>query len=191
MGTVSGNTTEFATATGSTPSGDCAKWDASGNIVDAGSPCGGTGPTLSTYSASRYYTFLGMASGAGIASTANVIACSKGMVLNELTLSVLTFNITTIGSSNVQAALYRDIGGLPGTLLASAPSAVDTSTLGVNLTLGSSVQIGPGSTYGKNSVWVCTNVNDSTVVFTANSRAAGPQTALMGAPVTAAGLVGT
>src|SRR5215469_16748307 len=44
VGTVSGNTTEFATATGSFTSGDCVKTDASHNFVDSGSPtCGGGG----------------------------------------------------------------------------------------------------------------------------------------------------
>ena len=42
-GTRTGNTTLFATANGSTTSGNCAKWDASGNIVDNGATCGGSG----------------------------------------------------------------------------------------------------------------------------------------------------
>lgn len=41
QGTRSGNTTSFATTSGSLTSGDCAKFDASGNIIDAG-PCGGS-----------------------------------------------------------------------------------------------------------------------------------------------------
>lgn len=40
VGSRTGNTTAFATSTGSLTNGDCAKWDASGNIVDAGSACG-------------------------------------------------------------------------------------------------------------------------------------------------------
>ena len=43
VGTVTGNTTKFATSTGTLTSGNCAKWDASGNIIDAGSTCGGGG----------------------------------------------------------------------------------------------------------------------------------------------------
>src|ERR1041385_2688902 len=40
-GTRSGNTTEVATVSGSLTSGDCLKSDVSGNVIDAGSACGG------------------------------------------------------------------------------------------------------------------------------------------------------
>lgn len=39
-GTRTGNTTKFATSTGSLVTDNCAKWDSSGNIVDAGAACG-------------------------------------------------------------------------------------------------------------------------------------------------------
>ena len=37
---ANGTGSKYATVTGSTTSGDCAKWDAAGNIIDAGAPCG-------------------------------------------------------------------------------------------------------------------------------------------------------
>jgi hypothetical protein len=40
-GARSGNTTTFATTSGTLPSGNCARFDASGNVVDAQSTCGG------------------------------------------------------------------------------------------------------------------------------------------------------
>lgn len=40
VGTVSGNTTEFVTTTGTQTSGDCVKIDANGNHIDAGAACG-------------------------------------------------------------------------------------------------------------------------------------------------------
>ncbi len=43
VGSVSGNTTTFATTSGSLPVGNCAKFDASGNIIDNGSTCGASG----------------------------------------------------------------------------------------------------------------------------------------------------
>jgi hypothetical protein len=46
-GTVSGNTTKFATTTGSLTSGDCVKLDANGNFIDAGAACGGGGGSVS------------------------------------------------------------------------------------------------------------------------------------------------
>lgn len=47
-GTRHGNTTEVATVTGSTTTNNCAKWDANGNIVDAGAACGTGGGTTSS-----------------------------------------------------------------------------------------------------------------------------------------------
>lgn len=38
-GSRTGNTTQFASATGTFTSNNCAKWDANGNIVDAGAAC--------------------------------------------------------------------------------------------------------------------------------------------------------
>lgn len=40
-GTYTGSTTTIATSTGTLTTNNCAKWDASGNIVDAGTTCGG------------------------------------------------------------------------------------------------------------------------------------------------------
>lgn len=42
-GTASGNTTTFATTTGTLTSGNCVQIDASGNLVDSGGLCGGSG----------------------------------------------------------------------------------------------------------------------------------------------------
>jgi filamentous hemagglutinin len=43
VGSRSGNTTTFATTSGTFTNGNCAKFDASGNIVDHGATCGGGG----------------------------------------------------------------------------------------------------------------------------------------------------
>lgn len=43
VGTVTGNTTKFATSTGTLTSGNCIKADANGNLVDSGGACGGSG----------------------------------------------------------------------------------------------------------------------------------------------------
>lgn len=49
QGTRSGNTTVFGTTSGSLVSGNCAEFDADGNIIDSGSPCGGGGGGGSFY----------------------------------------------------------------------------------------------------------------------------------------------
>jgi hypothetical protein len=40
---ATGNTTTFVTSAGSRASGDCARWDADGNLVDSGAACAATG----------------------------------------------------------------------------------------------------------------------------------------------------
>lgn len=58
VGSVSGNTTTFATTTGALNSGNCVEIDASGNLVDSGGACGGgSGGTTQTASASANLTF--------------------------------------------------------------------------------------------------------------------------------------
>lgn len=46
--TLHGSTTDLATAIGATPSGQCAQWDASGNLVASGGACGGGAPAFSS-----------------------------------------------------------------------------------------------------------------------------------------------
>ena len=69
QGTVSGNTTEFATSSGAYVSGDCIDIDASGNLVDAGFPCGNgsTAITSVALTTPAYFTVTGspITSGAG------------------------------------------------------------------------------------------------------------------------------
>jgi hypothetical protein len=48
QGTVSGNTTDFATVSGSLTSGDCLKADANGNIVTTGSACSTSSGTVTS-----------------------------------------------------------------------------------------------------------------------------------------------
>jgi hypothetical protein len=51
---ASGTGTGVVTTSGTHTSGDCAKWDANGNVIDAGSPCGSgsSSPTFSALSSS-------------------------------------------------------------------------------------------------------------------------------------------
>ncbi len=46
VGTVTGNTTKFATSTGSLVNGHCVTIDANGNLIDSGAACGGGGGGL-------------------------------------------------------------------------------------------------------------------------------------------------
>ena len=46
VGTISGNTTKFVTSTGALVNGNCASWDANGNVIDAGAPCSSGSGTI-------------------------------------------------------------------------------------------------------------------------------------------------
>lgn len=89
VGTRSGNTTTFATTTGTLTSGNCAKFDASGNIVDAATTCGGGGGSGTVTSVS--------------VTTANGVSAS---VANPTTTPALTFTLGAISPSSVTTNLF-------------------------------------------------------------------------------------
>ena len=90
VGTVSGNTTTFATTKNALVSGDCVSIDGSGNLVDAGGPCttGGGGGTVSSASAGQltYY-----------ASSGTVVVGNGNANISSGTLTLGTAN-TTLGA---------------------------------------------------------------------------------------------
>lgn len=95
---------------------------------------------------------------------ANQIGCKYGSIPRPVTISTLGVNIQTIGTSNIQLALYANASGRPSTLLSSTASIVDTATGPVSGALGANQAVGPGTATGKD-VWFCVNMNDNTVKF--------------------------
>ena len=80
----SGNTTKAASVTGSTTSGDCTKFDSSGNIVDAGSACGtGTGMGITQLTGD---VLAGPASGSTTATLANTSVSPGSCTACNLTI---------------------------------------------------------------------------------------------------------
>jgi hypothetical protein len=112
-GTVSGNTTEIATSTGTLTSGHCAKWDANGNVIDAGSACGGGGGSFLFQGSSpagqaantTKYCFL-----SGIYSTVGGSACTGTETFTEVPIGAARTigAITGVTNSGLYVAL---IGG--------------------------------------------------------------------------------
>ena len=89
-GSLSGNTSTFATTTGSLTSGHCAVFDASGNLADNGSGCGGSG-TVNSGSAGQfsYYASTGTA-----VSGSSVLSVSGGNLTNTGSLSTVGLTST-------------------------------------------------------------------------------------------------
>ena len=117
QGTRSGNTTTFATSTGSLTNGHCVSIDASGNFIDAGGACttGGGGGTVASgtgnqlgYYATSGTTITGLAtcnsgvyitSGAGVPSCSTTIpATTQGNITTVGTISSGTWGGSVIGS---------------------------------------------------------------------------------------------
>ncbi len=123
-GTLSGNTTKFGTATGSFTNGNCIAADASGNLVDNGSPCGtgGSGTVTAGVAGQMAYYASSTAAVAGN-SFANI---SSG----ALTLGVLN---TSIGSLVVD-------GGTSGAVTIKPQATAGTYEFDLPTTAGSSGQ---------------------------------------------------
>lgn len=125
-GTASGNTSKFATTTGTLTSGNCAKWDANGNAVDAGACAtvtavsAGTGMSFSTINTSGSVAIDKASSSNYFAATSNKVPTTDVIYTSEVTVTygttttfdfatfinssvTLTGNITTMTLSNVIA----------------------------------------------------------------------------------------
>lgn len=131
-GTKSGNTNKFGTVTGSPVSGNCASFDASGNISDAGAPCGSGsgsgGAGTYTYSdngltltANTYFAPIG---GGGIPQT------------TEASVQVKSPSATTV--SNLNVSISTDPGAGQNTTITLRKGGVDTA-LTCTITGGSGV----------------------------------------------------
>ena len=86
VGARSGNTTTFATTSGTLNAGDCAKFDASGNIVDNGAACGSGGGgsgtvNIGTANQVAYYAATGttLSGDPHLTDNGTVIATNEGM----------------------------------------------------------------------------------------------------------------
>jgi len=103
VGSRSGTTTVFATATGTLTDGDCVSLNA-GNIIDAGGPCttGGGGGTVSAGTANQMAWYAGTGTTVSGLATANsgVLITSAGGVpsISSTLPSAVQGNITSVGT---------------------------------------------------------------------------------------------
>lgn len=124
-GTLSGNTSKFVTSSGSFTTGNCVSADASGNLVDNGTPCGtgGSGTvTSSTAGQIAYYP-----------SSSTVVAGNSSINVSAgaLTLGVAA---TTIGQLKV-------IGNTSGVVTITPQAAAGTYEFDLPTTAGTSGQV--------------------------------------------------
>jgi hypothetical protein len=121
----------------------------------------------------------------GSTFTASQIYCRYTFVPKTVTIGTLSANVTTQSSSgNVQLAVYSNANGLPSALLSSTGSIATTSaSTVVTGALGANIQIGPGGSSGGRDIWFCSNTDNTTNIFVAQSTAGTAQGFFMGAGV--------
>lgn len=120
QGARSGNTTVFATTSGSIAAGNCVKADASGNLIDNGASCGGGGGggTPGGPNTAVQRNLLGAFSG-----DANFTYNGSGMI----TLGASgTLGSITFGNASSGTLILQPVTGALGAVTVSVPDITDT-----------------------------------------------------------------
>ena len=145
--TNQGNGSKIQLSTGTTTTNDCAKFDANGNIVDAGSACGaGGGGTVNSGTAGQL-TYYG-ATGTAVSGNANATISSGALTLGQsgtqgsVVLNGSTSGATTIAptatAGTTTATLPANTGTIAELNLAQTWSAAQTVNSGDLKLAGSS-----------------------------------------------------
>lgn len=115
VGTRTGNTTQFATWTGVTTSGNCVQLDASGNLIASGDVCGGAGGGAPT--SAQYVTLATN----GTLSDERVLTAGQGITITDAgagsTITVASTGWAQIGSPVVTSGSQAtvDFTSIPAT----------------------------------------------------------------------------
>lgn len=147
-----------------------------------------------TYATGQFYFPAVKQMASGVAHGANVIKCHAGRVEQKLTTTNSAVRITTLFSGgNAQVAMYQDVSGRPGALIASTGN-ISTTTLGSNITTAWSAakQIGPGGADGGRIIWWCSNMDNATAALSSPEgpsshggwQVGGPRDSLFGGSTT-------
>jgi len=147
---------------------DGANWEFGGSGVNLGNA--GLDVTAGYVATNSYLPLPNRASpGTGLVGAAQTVYCTYAYVGQTLTVTKLGIEIpTTVGTSDVNLAIYSDVNGRPGTLLQSTGQFVNTSTGFDNGTLIASFQFQKGVPY-----FLCQMTGDATMVMNGYPSAAG------------------
>lgn len=126
QGTLSGDTSKFATSNGALTNGDCVSLDSSGNYIDAGGPCttGGGGGTVTAGTAGRlpYYAVSGNTVVESTVVAANVVSGSGTTAV----LDIPTWSNTTHTAIDDRSAAKANRA--PALVVSAQPSYFDGYT---------------------------------------------------------------
>lgn len=108
-GTASGNTSKFATVSGTLAAGNCLQIDSSGNIMDSGAACGAGGGGSGTVTSGTQYQ-LGY-----YGSTGTTISGHSGLTTDASANLLISSGSIAVGTATPRAAL--DLGAKTSSLL--------------------------------------------------------------------------
>lgn len=107
ISSISGNSSKVATTTGSLTNGNCIQIDGNGNLVDAGSVCGGGGGSGTVNSGTANHLAYYASSTTAVSSNANMVISSGALTLGQ--------------AASVQGSLLL-AGSVGGTTTIAAPT---------------------------------------------------------------------
>lgn len=116
-------------------------------------------PPAPAYVANRWYREYSGPLVAGVVGSATTTYCYPYYLRATITTNALGVNIQTLGTSNLQLALYNDSAGRPGTLIINSADFLNTTTGAKSVPISSTQIVGP------TNIWKCMQTNDATVKF--------------------------
>jgi len=181
VGTRSGNTTKFVTTTGTLTSGNCAQWDASGNLVEASAACGTGGGTPGGSNTQVQFNNSGSFGGSANLTWVSpaLTVGAAGSTTGQLKLTGSTSGTVTITPQATAGTPTITLPNASGTVAVSA-----TSPLALSATTGALTCTGCLT----NTPAALTKVDDTNVTLTLGGT---PTTALLQATSLTLGWTGT
>lgn len=142
FGTVSGNTTKVVTTTGTLTSTHCAQWDASGNAVDSGGACGGTGTNINIFTSQ-------VNSGSNIGmGTVGHTNCGAQYLPAPGTFNNVGINVTTLdATNNYEFGIYTGNASSTATLQCHTTAATLPATGFKAIALSAACTLSAGRVY--------------------------------------------
>lgn len=150
VGSVSGNTTTFATTTGAFTSGNCVKTDASHNFVDNGAVCGGGGGGATSLDAIT----------AAVANQTGILNADFNIVWKwaKTTDSTIAFNFT----ESTAATGGTSTSGKPNQVLAKFSTLAASTMSPIQITVRGTYMCSASTTV---SQWLCANGNSTNPMY--------------------------
>lgn len=141
-GSKQGNGTKFQLFTGSAASGDCAKFDASGNLVTNGGTCAAAAPVQSVFG--RTGAVVAAANDYNFNQLAGALACSQHPALTGDVTTSAGSCATTLANSGVTAATYTAATvtvDAKGRVTAASSNTIPVANSSSEAVLGANFQI--------------------------------------------------